>query len=164
MELIKDRRNRSDLNIGEYLMIASGTGVFRPDEIDVLKEVLEDYGKSDTTYHVYEERSGGKLSGFAIFGRTPLTAFCWDVYWLVVDKACHGKGTGKRLMTAVEEAFAEENKKFVARVETSGRDTYEGARIFYEKLGYEKTGVIPHFYGQGDDLVMYHKNGAGSRV
>jgi hypothetical protein len=42
-------------------------------------------------------------------------------------------------------------------VETSGTDKYALTRRFYEKLMYEKQGVLREFYAPGDDMVVYRK-------
>ena len=47
-------------------------------------------------------------------------------------------------------------------METSGRPSYEGARVFYEREGYRETARVPDFYGSGDDKVIYVKRLTGN--
>jgi ribosomal protein S18 acetylase RimI-like enzyme len=143
-----------------YLATADGTGVFRPEELEVLEEVLEDaWNNPETTYIVFEEPSAHEPApaGFIIFGRTPMTAFAWDMYWIVVEKKHQGQGIGRKLLERMERALRAAEPKSVIRVETAGRPEYEATRAFYRRTGFIELGAIPAFYEEGDDLVMFYK-------
>lgn len=140
--------------------IAYETGVFNDAELLILKEVLDDCEKSNNEeYILFEEKNNDEVMGFVLFGRTPLTEFTWDVYWLVVDKKYQGRGVGAKLMNKAEGQMlaANSGKPLVIRVETSSRDDYKGARSFYEKLGYHVAGKINDFYQKNDGLVIFSK-------
>lgn len=174
--------------VRRYLATAAGTGVFHPEEIEVLAEVLEDaWNNPETTYIVLEEPAvqerteagapgtGGPdadvpgtipqppaaheppTAGFIVFGRTPMTAFAWDMYWIVVDRAFQGQGIGRKLLVRMERTLREVEPKSVIRVETAGRPEYEATRAFYRRTGFVELGAIPGFYEEGDDLVMFYK-------
>ncbi|MFA6636898.1 MAG: N-acetyltransferase [Candidatus Omnitrophota bacterium] len=135
------------------------TGVFRDKEIDVLEELIDEMlsGK-ETTYRVLSSDSGGELTAFVIFGRTPLTDLSWDIYWLVVPPEHQGKGLGRKILSDAERIMTEENSEAVIRVETSTREEYAPARRFYAARGFREVGVIEDFYSRGDGLAIYAKN------
>ena len=144
--------------IKEYLAVAEGTRVFLPKEIEVLKEVLEDYENNPaTTYRIFKELDISGVAGFVIFGKNSMTDFSWDVYWLVVSREKKSKGIGKKLMKMAEDCALKEDKRVILRVETSGRIEYKGARDFYNSIGYKEAGRIPDFYFPGDDLVVLYR-------
>lgn len=146
------------LPAGEYLKLAEHTEFFRSPEIDILKEVILDYQKTpNKDYYFFEEKDGGRLSGFIIFGRVPLTDFSWDIYWIAVDKGMQGKGVGRKLLNRAEKFILGTENKAVLRIETSGKAQYGSTRNFYERTGFLEAGSIPDFYTEGDGLLNYYK-------
>lgn len=142
----------------EYLRLAQNTGFFRSAEIDILKEVILDYQKApNKDYVFFEEKEGGRVSGFIIFGRVPLTDFSWDIYWIAVDKDLQGKGVGRKLLERTEQFILATDKKAVLRIETSGKTQYGSTRDFYKRTGFFEAGAIPDFYAEGDGLLNYYK-------
>ena len=150
-------------NRDDVLMLLSGTGFFRLDEIEIAKEVLDAGIKDGITGHyrsyVIEKLNYNKTSqvvGWICFGPTPCTVGSFDLYWIAVSKQHQGQGVGKLLMN-----FAEcEMKKLGARlsvIETSSREIYNPTRSFYEKLGYTQNACIPDFYDIKDHKVVFTK-------
>ena len=138
--------------------MATGTGVFRPDEVDVAVEVFDDAVAQPGAdyYAVGAHDEAGTLLGFAIWGHTPCTTATWDLYWIVVDRSAHRLGLGRRLMDAAERDIRSRNGRLVV-VETSSRDDYGPTRRFYESIGYDRTARIPGYYAPQDDLIVYTK-------
>ena len=151
-----------DINItkkNEMLRAAEGTGVFRKKEIEILEELIDEiFSRKETTYRIFSRLNGPDLEGFAIFGRTPLTDFSWDIYWMVVSSADQGKGVGRYMLQEIEKAIVEQTPRAVIRVETSTRKEYSPARTFYLRQGFLEAGRIEDFYSSGDGLVTYVKN------
>lgn len=141
-----------------YVNIAKTTGVFKPCELEVVTELVEDTrNNKDSSYVVFDEKIGNETIGFIIFGRTPMTDFCWDIYWIVVDKKYHGKGIGKKLLSRVEEYVLTQGEKAAIRLETSSKTEYQATQMFYRKNGYKEVGNLPNFYAAGDSLVIFYK-------
>lgn len=139
-----------------FLDMAGRSGAFSNDELEVLGEVLSDWAEDpDCDYSLLEERVNGESAGFLIYGRTSMTDFGWDLYWIVVDPKHQGKGLGRRLVTHLEEHLLAEDERAIIRVETSGRKAYDSQRNFYLSAGFRECGRIEDFYHQGDDLVFY---------
>jgi ribosomal protein S18 acetylase RimI-like enzyme len=148
--------------IESYVEMAVRTQVFWMQDMEILKEVLLDFKNNPTTnYTVFTEKEDTKMLGFVIFGRSPMTKYSWDIYWLVVDKEVQGKGIGKKLLQRVESHVLEKDAKAVFRVETSSKIEYGVARNFYLKQKFAECGRIPGFYSDGDDLVILYKKIGG---
>jgi len=146
------------MNKALYLEIAQSTDVFAPEELDILDEVLVECENPKLDYLLIDDKDEeGKILGFLIFGRTPLTEFCWDVYWLCVHKGSQCKGVGRKLLKKVQEHILERHDYAVLRVETSTRKEYAHARNLYLKKGYLEVGRIPNFYRKDDDLIIFSK-------
>jgi ribosomal protein S18 acetylase RimI-like enzyme len=145
--------------VERYLAIARSTGVFNQHDLDILAEVATDaFGNPDTTYVPIEEYVDGHVVGFVIVGRTPITTFGWDLYWLAVDRSAQGKGLALTLFARAEEYMKTVTTRAVIRIETSSKDAYAPARALYVRAGFTEMGRIPEFYGEGDSLVMFHKS------
>lgn len=114
--------------------------------------------KPEAGYRLDSVAGKGLLEGFVLWGRTPMTARGYDIYWIAVDPSSQGNGYGKKLIAIVEEAACRETSGYILRLETSGRKEYEYQRAFYERCGFEEVGRIKDFYRDGDDLVTYVKS------
>ena len=148
-----------DIDDKILVSMAKNTGVFRDTEIEMLDGLIREYRTSENSgYVLHVEREGERIAGFAIMGKTPCTHEAWDLYWFVAGKEYHGKGVATRMMKAIEAFMTSVDRSPVIRVETSSRDDYSRARAFYEKSGFTKTGTIPGFYAEKDDLIIYHKS------
>ena len=146
-------------SVEDILRVAGSTGVFHPLELEILKEVTEDCLKnSEKGYRLISVDDEGRSVGFAIFGRTPMTANTWDIYWLAVDSASQRKGLGGQLLSMAEAEILSNNPDApVIRVETSSRDVYVAARKLYFKSGYTEAGLINDFYKKNDALLTFSK-------
>jgi GNAT superfamily N-acetyltransferase len=142
----------------ELLSMAAATGVFRPLEIDALKEVLDDYHDHAEAHgdrcFAYEVK--GQVLGFEYHGLEPMTENCWSLWWIVVQPGTQGKGIGAKLLK-----FAEDDAKAhgarILFLETSGMPHSELTRKFYLKNGYEQEGRLRDFYAPGDDQLIFRK-------
>ena len=145
-------------DINNYIDITRSTDAFTEEELGILREVLEDLRQNKkTTYNKIEEEFDGKLAGFAIFGRTPLTEFTWDIYWLIVDKTFQGKGIGRQLLTRTEEFIRDKMPRAAIKLETSTRKKYSAARGLYKRVKFQEAGKLANFYGEGDDMIIFYK-------
>lgn len=138
--------------------MAAGTGVFKPLEIDVLGELLDDFhaGAEGVGPHAVAIEDGGRVIGFAYFAPTPMTDRTWHLYWIVVDKTTQARGVGGVLMTYVEAEVAKLGGR-VLIIETSSLPTYDLTRRFYLKLGYDQVATVRDFYADGDHQVIFRK-------
>jgi ribosomal protein S18 acetylase RimI-like enzyme len=140
--------------------LAKGTGVFTPDEIRVVNEMLDEYfdpqPRDDHTFLIYRNGNPDDVAGFACYGPTPLTDRVWDLYWICVDRATQRHGIGSELLKRIEQQLCAQNARAIF-LETSDSDAYATAREFYSRHGYERIAHIADFYAAGDGKVLYRK-------
>ncbi len=144
------------------LEITRGTGVFKPHEVDALKEVLDDYFAAN---HLHGHRAvtyekDGHILGYAYFAPAAMTDNTWYLYWIAVTKNTQAKGIGGVLLRHAEDEIKKAGGR-VLFIETSSLPHYTQTRRFYEKHGYEVTGVLRDYYTDGDDMVVFRKRLAG---
>ena len=138
--------------------LAEQTGVFKPLEIQALREVLDDYhAHNQAGGHrcVTLEDAGGVL-GFAYYAPEAMTDRSWSLWWIAVLPALQGRGLGSELLRYVEEDARAAGTR-VLFIDTSSLLHYEPTRRFYLKHGYTVTAVLSDFYADGDDKVVFRK-------
>jgi ribosomal protein S18 acetylase RimI-like enzyme len=142
--------------------IVEATRFFRPDEVDVAVELVEERlarGMESGYHFIFAERED-MVIGYACYGPIPCTVASYDVYWIAVDPRFQGNGVGRQLMRAVELAIAELGGSRMY-VDTSGQDRYAPTRRFYEQCGFRQAARLEDFYAPGDDRVIYCKLAGG---
>ena len=137
--------------------LTAATGLFRPDEVAIAVELLDEALAGDDDYRFLGAYAGDRLVGYACWGPTPGTTGTFDLYWIVVDPDRQGEGIGTQLLRAVEAKLTTDNGRLVV-VETSSRAAYAPTRAFYERRGYTRAARLPGYYAPGDDLVIYLKD------
>ncbi len=168
------------------LSFLAETGFFRPDEIDIARELIDSASADGPKGHyqsfvatgessqlsVPSSQSGGtgrqlptdnrqlttgsETVGWVCWGPTPCTLGTFDIYWIGVAPAWQGRGIGRALTNFAEQAITERGGRLFV-VETSSREAYTPTRRFYEALGYWEASRIPDFYGPGDDKIIFLK-------
>lgn len=140
------------------MRILRHTPEFKPHEVAVAEEVIDDYlhDPQGTGYHALVADGGRQVAGYICYGPTPCTVGTWDIYWMVVAGEKRGQGIGGALTREAEEAIRQAHGRLIL-VETSSSPIYENTRNFYLSQGYEFIGRIPDFYAPGDDLLIMQK-------
>lgn len=136
--------------------LTATAGVFRPDEVAIAVELLDEALAGVEDYRFLGSYAGDELVGYACWGPTPGTSGTYDLYWIVVDTAWRGQGVGSALLAAVEDRLAAAGARLIV-VETSSRADYGPTRAFYERRGFAPAATLPHYYAVDDDLVIYLK-------
>lgn len=144
------------------LSFLADTGFFRPDEIDIAREVLDaaiaDGPKGH--YQSFVACINQDTVGWICYGPTPCTLGTFDIYWIGVAPAWQGRGIGRALTVFAEQAISQRGGRLLV-IETSSRETYRPTRQFYEALGYREAARIAEFYGPGDHKVVLVKDVEG---
>jgi D-alanine-D-alanine ligase len=138
--------------------IVASTGVFSPVEIEVAVELLDERlqkGPSSGYHFVFAQRDNQTL-GYTCYGPIALTAASYDLYWIAVDKTCHGQKIGQLLLAKTEELISAAGGRQIY-IETSNRAQYHPTRKFYLRCGYHQEALLMDFYAPEDDKVIYVK-------
>ena len=132
--------------------------MFRPGELNVAREVLDDGIRCgpEGHYQSYVATQARKVLGWVCFGPVPCTIGTWDLYWIGVDTAQQGQGVGRKLMAFAESEILACGGRRVL-VETSGRTAYAPTLAFYERIGYCREACVRDFYDIGDDKIVLGK-------
>ena len=73
---------------------------------------------------------------------------------LAVDEGARSRGVGARLVGLFEERFL---ARGIRRINLEVRVTNETAIRLYERLGFERRKILPHYYADGEDAFLMTK-------
>jgi ribosomal protein S18 acetylase RimI-like enzyme len=140
------------------LALAEGTGVFKPAEIQALREVLDDYHAANQSlgHRAVAAAADAGVLGFAYYAPAAMTDRTWYLYWIAVLKSAQARGLGGLLLRHAEEDIRRARGR-VLFIETSSQPHYELTRRFYLKHGYERAALLADYYADGDGMVVFRK-------
>ncbi|ABW67695.1 GCN5-related N-acetyltransferase [Desulfosudis oleivorans Hxd3] len=149
----------TDDDPAEVRLLASATGFFSPEEIEIAVELVGERlarGPASGYAFVFREDENGRLLGYACFGPVPCTRSSYDLYWIAVHPDFQKNGLGRVLMAEAERLIARAGGTQVY-ADTSDRPQYAPTRRFYERCGYVRVAGLPEFYGPEDGKVVFEK-------
>ncbi|HRE40227.1 MAG TPA: GNAT family N-acetyltransferase [Ignavibacteria bacterium] len=151
-------RNLEKQDREKILKILCDTGNFNDGEIEIAMELIDVYlnKPEQKDYEIFVDENENQIRGYICIGQRPLTEGTFDLYWIAVNPEIQSKGVGSGLVKYIEE-FIKSLTGRIILIETSGKESYEKERKFYEKNGYDLHYTIKDFYRPGDDLVVYSK-------
>ena len=100
--------------------------------------------------------TASRMIGFACAGRESLTRGTWDLFWVCVSPEARGRGAGRELAAAAERLAIEDGARLMV-IYTSSTAPYAPARGLYKARGFTCRAVVPDYYADGDDLLIYAK-------
>lgn len=139
--------------------LASGTGVFKPQEIVALGEVLADY-ESHNRGHGHRAITclrHDQIVGFAYYAPAAMTDRTWYLYWIAVTRQTQARGLGSELLKYLEHDIASANGRLLL-IETSSLDAYQLTRRFYLKHAYRHICRLDDYYADGDHMEVFGKH------
>ncbi len=138
--------------------LAAETGVFKPLEIQALREVLHDYFTTTKALgHIAVTlEQNGEILGFAYYAPVAMTDRSWSLWWIAVKKHTQARGLGGRLLKHVEQDVTAKNCRLLL-IDTSSLPNYTPTRNFYIKHHYEVGSEFKDFYADGDNLIVFRK-------
>ena len=139
------------------MAIIKDTPEFELSEVPVAEEVLESYLFSPGEgYRALVAEEDALVSGYIIYGSTPLTSATWDIYWMAVSFTKRGQGIGRTLLSEAEHDIKAAGGKLIL-IETSSKPNYLPTRRFYRNGGYRQASRIKDFYAPGDHRITFEK-------
>ena len=138
--------------------LTAGTGGFKPYEVEVLREVLDDFhaGAVGPDHAAVVAEQDGRIVGYAYYAPDVMTDGSWYLYWIAVARDLHARGIGGDVLRHAEDDARRRGGR-VMFIETSSLPHSEPTRRFYLKHDYAITGVLRDFYSDGDDMVVFRK-------
>ena len=151
-------RPTTPADIEQIVALADGTAVFKPAEIEALREVLDDFFKTNQAYghRCISLENNGRIDGFLYYAPAAMTDRTWTVWWIAVRKDVQAAGLGKRMLDYIESDIRAHQGRLIT-IETSSQSKYELTRRFYLKHGYEEIARITDFYADEDSMVVFSK-------
>jgi ribosomal protein S18 acetylase RimI-like enzyme len=140
------------------LPLAAETGAFKPQEIQALREVLDDYHSTNQQHGhrcVTFEQSE-QILGFAYFAPAAMTDRTWYLWWIAVTRKTQARGIGGKLLKYLEDEIHRAQGR-VLFIETSSLAHYDLTRKFYVKHAYEVAATVPDYYADNDHMVIFRK-------
>lgn len=137
----------------QLVALAATSGLFSPEEMEVLIPKLQAAANDDTSLWLVAEDTA--LGGVVFAAPEIMSDRVWNVLMLMVAPERQQQGLGRRLLDALEERL-----KGAARlllVETSSGDGLVAARALYPRCGYSEVARIPHYYGDRIDKIVFSK-------
>jgi len=106
---------------------------------------------TDSSREVYLVVDGEEIVGFVVLEM--MGAFTGYVKSIYVSPSYRGGGVGARLMSFIEERVFRERPNVFLCVS----DFNDGARRFYERLGYEAVGELKDYIVRGHSEILLRK-------
>jgi len=145
-------------DIMSVTQILKSTGFFKPYEIDVAIELIEERLKNGVGcgYQFYFLEIEGRTVAYGCYGEIPCTIKNYDLYWLAVDNNFRGNGLGGLLLEKIEADIKSHAGRGIY-IETSNKEQYTPTIAFYKKCKYEQVAIFKDFYDIDDNKAVYYK-------
>lgn len=143
------------------LALADAIGLFPPEQLEELGEMLSDYFNEDSNEDsdrdrlwITDEDDNDGPVGVAYCEPERMTDQTWNLLLIAIHPDRQGQGRGAALLCYVEQTLAAQGARLLL-VETSA--SFDRTRAFYRKCGYDEEARIRDFYSAGDDKIVYRK-------
>ena len=147
------------------LALSSASGLFEPNELDQLTQMLQSYHDGTGTegeFWLTDDSEGGVI-GVAYCAPERMTEGTWNLYFIAVHPNMQRQGRGAAILDHLEAKLRGTGER-VLLVETMGTSDFEPVRSFYRSAGYVEEARVRDFYRAGQDKVVYWKSlAAGTR-
>lgn len=124
---------------------------------EYLEDMISDYFNNPETEDIwFTFTEEDKAVSLAYCAPEKFTEGTFNLYAIGVKKDCQGKGLGGKMMDYLEKELKTAGHR-VLIVETSSSPDLELTREFYPKQGYKQVAVLPDFWTEGEDKVVFLK-------
>ncbi len=155
VELLRTKRVRhvQPGDVTALKSIIDATGLFPSEMLDGM---IAGFLKGTAADECWLTIDNGGLKALAYYAAERMTAGTWNLLLIAVHPDHQRKGYGAAMVRAVEHELRKQGERLLL-IETSGLPAFERARIFYDKLGYDREAKIRDFYSDGDDKIVFRK-------
>lgn len=147
-------RPTNEADFDALIALAIASGLFEPDQIDILAEMLRSPDENDVWF---TDEDGYAPVGVAYLAPEKMTYGTWNLYWIAVHPDHQRQGRGKAMLDYVQTWLTEKRQRMLL-VETAGVDDFDYVRKFYANNGFEIEARIRDFYNAGVDKVIFRKS------
>ena len=124
---------------------------------EMLDDMIADFFTNEKTEDIwFTTLENDKPISIGYCAPERMTEGTYNLYAIAVQKESQGKGVGKQMMEYIEKELTSKGNRILI-VETSGQEEFGLTRDFYHKCNYVEQAVIPEFYTEGDDKVVFWK-------
>ena len=137
--------------------MARQTGAYSAEEIQDLHDRLDSY----PARHAAEDHQAltcdvnGRPAGVAYYAPVAMTDRTWSLYWLVAPTG-PGPDVADRLLRHAEQEVRGRGGRLLV-FEASSRSAQEPVRQLLAAKGYRPGAVLPDFYADGEDQIIFRK-------
>lgn len=146
-------------DIEPMVRLAVAAELFPPEAGDFLREQAHAWlngGEGPGAWAVDDDEGGG-LGSVVFYEPRLATDRVWALTMIAVAPALQGSGRGARALRWVEDTLRARGQRLLV-IETSSTPRYDKTRRFYERSGYRQVAVVPDYFEDGDDMVLFHKD------
>ena len=138
--------------------ILKSTGFFKPFEIEVAIELVQDRLKDGEGcgYQFCFLELEGRTIAYGCYGEIPSTIKNYHLYWFVVDYNYSGKGFGKMLLEKIETEIKKQSGRGIY-IETSDKEQFTVTMEFYKRNGFRQTAILKDFFDLRNNKIIYYK-------
>lgn len=124
--------------------------------LGIIKDNLKSIGNKNEEYYCLIAEIEKKVVGNLIFNKDITGDLVYEFKWLSTDCSMRYRPyVFKKLMEAGEEFLKNKARLFI--LYTSNTDNEKNTQSMFLKLGYTKVAVLPDFWDDGDDRVIFMK-------
>lgn len=134
--------------------IIRGVGLFTPEEADGFAGTIPDHFAQPSEGRVWLLADEGLGAGYL----APEAAGpgVWNLLFLGVLPEARRSGTARALVAEAEARATAEGGRMLL-IDTSTEPPMAAARALYERLGFERVGLIPDYWGPGDGKLTFRR-------
>ena len=124
---------------------------------DMLDEMIVDYFNNENSNDYWFTYDNDKPVAIGYCAPEKMTQGTWNLYLIAVHPNYQGLGYGTCMLDYIEQELAKRGARILL-VETSGLESFERTRKFYQKCGYNQEARIREFYQAGEDKIIFRKS------
>lgn len=145
-------------DLPSLLTLSESIGLFPPEHLDALAEMLDDYFGTDSEEERFwlTDLKERRAVGIVFCEPEQMTNGTWNLRLIGVSPELQRQGRGLALLNFVEAYLLERGARLLI-VDTSGTVEFKAVREFYRRCGYTEATRIPDFFDKGDDKITFTK-------